>query len=153
MHCSDGSIRNFIFLCRDQKYEMDPKDLEAKYKMLMKKLHPDLFHGKSKVFHFPLILYERFCTCFGCVLLESRHWSPVCVGRDGELCSTISTRNQSVWWAFVSRLKSYIFGTYSLCFFVCVCLCVWVGVSLFFRKSMFVLKQHDNTRSHTISIT
>lgn len=31
----------------DRKYELDTKDLEGKYKNLMKKLHPDLFHGKS----------------------------------------------------------------------------------------------------------
>jgi uncharacterized protein YecT (DUF1311 family) len=47
--------QQLCFQCRDQKYEMDHKDLEAKYKALMKKLHPDLFHGKSKVLCFTLL--------------------------------------------------------------------------------------------------
>lgn len=43
----DPAITYFQIFDQDQKYELDLKDLEAKYKSLMKKLHPDHSHGKS----------------------------------------------------------------------------------------------------------
>lgn len=43
----DPAITYFQIFDQDPKYELDLKDLEAKYKSLMKKLHPDLSHGKS----------------------------------------------------------------------------------------------------------
>ncbi|KAI5062100.1 hypothetical protein GOP47_0022639 [Adiantum capillus-veneris] len=43
----DPDITYFEIFDQDQKFEMDLKDLETKYKSLMKRLHPDLTHGKS----------------------------------------------------------------------------------------------------------
>lgn len=43
----DPNITYFEMFDQDEKFELDLKDLEAKYKSLMKTLHPDLSHGKS----------------------------------------------------------------------------------------------------------
>lgn len=35
--------------CRPFQYQVDVKELDAKFKALQRKLHPDFFHGKGKV--------------------------------------------------------------------------------------------------------
>eukprot|EP00249_Psilotum_nudum_P016907 c26047_g1_i5 orf=213-1028(+) len=44
----DSSINYFQIFDLDAQYELDLKNLEVRYKNLMKKLHPDLHHGKTK---------------------------------------------------------------------------------------------------------
>ncbi|MCO5592114.1 hypothetical protein L7F22_046109 [Adiantum nelumboides] len=43
----DPDVTYFEVFDQDSKFELDLKDLETKYKSLMKRLHPDLTHGKS----------------------------------------------------------------------------------------------------------
>ncbi|MCO5558946.1 hypothetical protein L7F22_012537 [Adiantum nelumboides] len=43
----DPDVTYFEVFDQDPKFELDLKDLETKYKSLMKRLHPDLTHGKS----------------------------------------------------------------------------------------------------------
>eukprot|EP00250_Pteridium_aquilinum_P008116 c17686_g1_i1 orf=1-870(-) len=43
----DPAVTYFQIFNQEQQFELDLKDLEAKYKSLMKRLHPDLSHGKS----------------------------------------------------------------------------------------------------------
>ncbi|KAH7438427.1 hypothetical protein KP509_04G014400 [Ceratopteris richardii] len=43
----NSDITYFDIFDQEQRFDIDLKDLEAKYKSLMKTLHPDLTHGKS----------------------------------------------------------------------------------------------------------